>query len=153
MSKKIESKKSEPEFTRQQLYYWRKIGLIKNLKKGPNGYINYDIREIKTLKVISVLKASGISTQKIRKSFEGIKRHSDSIEYPFVEKRILVFGGNVIFIDNGIAYDTITRQSILVKLDEIERWAGEIITVKFGLTRPSADKITKYTKKARFRVN
>lgn len=153
MSKKNKSKQGEPEFTRQQLYYYRKIGLIKNLKKDQNGYINYDIRERITLKVIWTLKESGISTQKIRKSYEGIKNHFGGIEYPFAKKQLLVFGGNVIFIHRGIAYDAITGQSILVKLDEIERWAGEIITVKFGLTRPSAEKITKYTKKARFRVN
>ncbi|MBW2621750.1 MAG: hypothetical protein JRD68_02490 [Deltaproteobacteria bacterium] len=153
MSKKNKPKKKKPEFTRQQLYYYRKIGLIKNLKKGPNGYINYDIRERTTLKVIWALKESGISTQRIRKSYEGIKRQFNSIENPFAEKQILVFGGNVIFIHRGIAYDAITRQSILIKLDEVERWSGEIINVPFGLTRPSKDKIARFTRKARFRVN
>jgi len=125
-------------FSHQQLYYWRKTGIIKPSGWVPGKHYQYSFQDIKTLKTIRVLRDNGISTYKIRKCLEGIKKHFPLIKNPFCEKPILIFGGNIVFIHEGVAYDAITGQGNLINFKEIEKWSGGTLGLK-GYEGPGED--------------
>lgn len=150
MSKPHRKIKQHLNFTRQQLYHWRKKGLLNVQEKTSGKHCRYNLQEFQTLKVIKLLKEAGFSTFKIRKCFEKIKEMFEEIENPFVEKQILVFGGNIIFIHESRAYDALSGQILFLDFKEIEKWAGKVIDITDD--QRVFDQRAKYFRNARFKA-
>ena len=116
-------------FSRQQLHYWRKIGIFSASLNTPGGHYRYGFQDLKSLNTIKLLRDAGISTHRIRKCFESIRESFPEIKSPFVEKPILVFGGRIVFVHKGQAYDALTGQSLLLDFNKIERWARKVTDI------------------------
>jgi len=114
-------------FSRQQLYYWRKLGIISPSPRTSGGHYRYHFDDLKILKTIRILRDAGLSTYRIRTSLQKIKKFFPDIENPLLECRILIFGRRMVFLHKGRAYDALTGQTYLLDFKKIERWAGTVM--------------------------
>ena len=128
-------------FSRQQLHYWRKVGIISPSARTsePNGHFLYEFNDLRTLKTIKNLKDAGVSTFRIRKCFKSIKKYFPNIENPFVGKPIFVFGQTIIFVHKEKCYDAFSGQIYLLDFKKIKGWAGKVIKFKSKSVPQSAD--------------
>jgi DNA-binding transcriptional MerR regulator len=119
-------------FSRQQLYYWRKVGILSpsSRTQGDRGHFCYSFHDVIILKTIKTLREAGVSTFYIRKCFERIKQIFPNIENPLVENQILVFGKSMVYIHDNTAFDVMTGQVFLLDFKAVERWVGEIVELK-----------------------
>lgn len=114
-------------FSRQQLYYFRKVGFFSASERTAGGHYRYTFKDLKVLKIIRLLQLSGISLYQIKKVFSQLKKNFPDAVNPFLETPILVFDKKVVYVKAGRAYDALTGQSYLLDVKKIEKWAGEVI--------------------------
>ncbi len=118
----------EFKFSRQQLYYWRREGLISpKSKTSQKGDFKYSFRDRKVLKTIKYLKDSGMSTYRIKKCFKHLKDHFPNIKNPFASNPIFVFGNSIVFCHKGKSYDALSGQLFLLDFGKMKGWEGKIL--------------------------
>ncbi len=119
-------------FSRQRLYYWRNVGIFpfppKNL--GDSGQFCYSFHDLIVLKTIKLLKEAGVTTFHIRIIFERIKILFPEVKNPLAENQLVVFGGKIVYIKKGYAYDILTGQALLLDFKKVEKWVGEILQLQ-----------------------
>lgn len=121
-------------FTRQQLHYWRKNGLIAAPQKTGGGHYRYEFQDLVVLKTIHTLKKHGISTYRIRRSFETIKSMFGGTINPFIKKRVMVYGQNIVFVHRGKIYDALSGQAYLFDLGQdlkkVNEWTERVVSLE-----------------------
>jgi DNA-binding transcriptional MerR regulator len=143
MPRAISSKFVENLFdlSRQQLSYWRKVGLFSAAERTDGNHYRYGFQDLVALKTIRTLQEKGFTTYQIRKSFQALKERFPNISNAFVEKPVLVLGRRIAIVDKGKAYDALSGQTFLIDLSQIESWVEALkdkepkLTFEVPLTR------------------
>lgn len=116
-------------FSRQQMWYWRHKGLLTQKIKRGQGQHRYTFEDLRVLKVIKSLRDQGISTRRIRESFESLKSKFKRVKNPFLKGQIIVTGKKLIFIHEGKVYEAISGQMILLDYSEVNRWVEKVTSI------------------------
>jgi DNA-binding transcriptional MerR regulator len=115
--------------SRQQLRYWRDIGLFSASEKTKAGYYKYGYQDLVELKTLKTLKENGVSTYQIKKAYIAIKKRFKTIPKPFVQKPIIIYGNRIAIVENGKIYDAVTGQMFLLGFNKkINAWIKEMKT-------------------------
>lgn len=134
-------------FSRQQLYYWRQVGIISPSQRtlDTRGHYRYDFQDFNTLKTIKKLHQSGFSTYNIRKCFGNLKKHFPQVQNPFAGKPVFVFNKRIIFVYEGSGYDALTMQVYLIDFKRMKGWATEVDRLQKTLPHPDMELILHIT--------
>jgi DNA-binding transcriptional MerR regulator len=97
------------KINRKVLLYWRRIGILNPSVKTNGGHYRYSFAELVAVKTIIKLKAAGISTYKIKKTVEELKKVSE-IRSPLSEKSFYVIGKEVYVVDKQGDFSPCTGQ-------------------------------------------
>src|SRR3972149_6008878 len=107
--------------TYRQLVYWDNTHLIKpsiSEAEGTGTVRLYSFTDLVELKVARMLKAQGVSLQKIRKAVTWLKKNFPDIKKPLAEKR-LITDGNTIFVwaeNREAALDVLSRGQLVMSI-------------------------------------
>jgi len=91
-----------------QLKYWVKLGLVAPTKDGKR-YL-YTFRDIIRLRVISNLKAKGLSLQKIRKGIDNLAKVLPADDDPLARLIIFTDGQEMIAMEKGMYFSATSMQ-------------------------------------------
>lgn len=129
-SKHIESMFS---INRKVLLYWRKIGILNPGIKTDGGHYRYSFAELVAIKTIINLQDAGISTYKIKKTVEELKKQFPEIRSPLSEKSYCVFGKEVHVVDKKSDFNPLTGQYSFILCEETKSQVKNLTMDKFDI--------------------
>jgi len=118
---------------RKVLLYWRKIGILNPQLTTPGGHFRYSFTDLAAVKTILMLNESGISTYKIKKMVEELKKQFPDITSPLTEKSFCVVGKEVLIVNRKGDYNPFTKQYSFIRFEETKSLVRSLTLDKFNI--------------------
>lgn len=81
--------------TEGQIRYWDKVGLIAHCRRH-RGRLRFDFKALVAFRTVKALLDQGVSTRKVRRCIESLRRQLPEIDEPLAELRIDVLGRRLV---------------------------------------------------------
>ena len=123
------------DIDRKVLLYWRKIGILNPRIKTQGGHYRYSFTELAAVKTILMLNEAGISTYKIKKLVEELRKQFPELTSPLTEKSFCVVGKEVLVVNRKADYNPFTKQYSLIRFEETKSVVKSLTLDKFNIPR------------------
>lgn len=117
--------------TRKVLLYWRKIGLVNPSMRTDGGHYRYSFEDLVAIKTITNLNKAGISTFKIKKTIESLKKQFPDLESPLSQKSFCVIGKEIYVVDKKTDFNPLTGQYSFILNKETKSLVKVLARTKF----------------------
>ncbi len=121
-----------------RLRYWMQTGFVGPTVRKNNRFY-YTFRDLCAVKAAKDLLAAGLSTQKVRKNLEALRRTLPGDVHPALRLRICSDGDNVVAIADDVAFVPATGQVVMMAFN-LPALGGQIAALRQSQSQGQSDR-------------